>query len=107
MTILDGMKLTILLSGAAQIYLLIIYFIAIWKKRHNSFVLLIAGTALSMLYSALTSVSYFIEMPQDIATKLYRYGLFIFFLATLLGVFGVRSLVKAYITMPYGNQLNE
>ena len=104
MTILDGMKLSILFGVAVQLYLLIVYVIANRTKRHKSFFLLISAAALTLVYSALTSASYFIEIPQDIATDLYRYGLFIFFPAAVLGVLGVRSLVKAYIATPHDNQ---
>jgi hypothetical protein len=47
----------------------------------------------------MTSISYFIEIPQKLATDIYRYGLFFVFPAAILSAIGVRSLVKAYISL--------
>ena len=98
MTVLDGMKLSVVVSVLAQIYLLFVYFSAIRKKSHSSFTILIFATFLSIVSLVMTSISYFIEMSETLATDVYRYGLFIIFPAAILGVVGVRSLVKAYVS---------
>ena len=97
MTILDGMKISIVFSVIAQILLVIIFNVAMRKRYHISFTYLLIATCISIIYSLLASISYFFEMPQEHATNLYRIGLYLAFPGTILGVVGTWLLVSAFI----------
>ncbi len=96
MTVMDGFKSTIVVMFIAQVYFIVLYVGAKKHKPHSSFTYLLSAAVLSLIYLALTSASYFFEMPQELATDLYRYGLFVAFPGTILGVIGLRSLVHSF-----------
>lgn len=99
MTIADAMKLDIVFFVLAQLFLMTVYLRAMRQRHHASFSMLLLSTVLCIPSLAMVSISYFVEMPQELATNLYRIGLLFAFPSTGLGVVGVRSLVKAYVAV--------
>ena len=97
MTIEDGMKFSVIFSVLAQLLMIVIYIYAMRKRYHVSFTILLIATCLSITYFFLATISYFIEMPTEQATSLYRFGLYLTFPNAILGVVGTWLLIRAFL----------
>ena len=97
LTIMDAIKLSTLISVLAQLYLVGIYFKAKKQRNHACFTILLISAAFTLVSVALGSISYFIEIPQEQSTNLYRYSLFLGIPAIFTWILGMRSLVNAYV----------
>jgi uncharacterized membrane protein len=100
MTLYDAMKLITVTAVLAELVLVAVYYWAMRQKNHRSFKMLLISALFYIAYSVLTSFSYFVEIPQELSTSLYRYGTFCVFPAVVLGVLGTISLARAYVSAP-------
>ena len=99
MTILDGMKAVFVVSLVTQLATIGIYLWGNRKRPHSSFKVLLVSAIFTFAYFLFTTVSYFVEISGDLATNLFRYGLFFAFPALLLWAIGMLKLVKCFVVM--------
>jgi low temperature requirement protein LtrA len=96
MTLIEGLKLFLVLYVAAQLVLVAFYLRGSRRHGHNCFLLLAISTVLGVISTTGMSVGYFVTLSEAQALQLYQWGLLFAYPALLISFWGMVSLLRSY-----------